>query len=353
MPEIHPGPLESPGNENRLKRAYWSAVLNTAIPNHARLRNGENPDLRPINLATQWPVMAQPKPKPAETDESDGFIRTTEGKRYDYHYYQSTSDLNMPSCMPDCKRYPDEHCLPTYTGFPLFLTISSMIQVIMFIYFYTSPHCFHYPATIYCPAQRAVALTDRQGQDIWNYDIWRLWTYQFAHAGLSHLVPNVVMQIIFGSFLEVVHGPLRVGTLYTTGVIFGGCFSLILKPHMSLVGASAGVYALITAVLANTVLNWSELNLINRIIRLFVAGGYLTADIGSIIMTGSQSNVSYIAHLGGALVGALLGLVILKNWDVKKNEVRCQVISFLVFMLVLISVAVLMLVGDLTHRTLF
>ena len=80
-------------------------------------------------MATQWPVMVQPKPKPAETDESDGLFRTTEGKRYDFHYYQSTSDLNMPSCMPDCKRYPEEHCLPTYTGFPLFLTISSMIQV--------------------------------------------------------------------------------------------------------------------------------------------------------------------------------------------------------------------------------
>ena len=223
----------------------------------------------------------------------------------------------------------------------------------MFIYFYTSPQCANYSVTIYCPAQRAVALTDRQGQEIWNYDIWRLWTYQFAHAGLGHLLPNVICQIIFGSFLEVVHGPLRVGTLYTTGVIFGGCFSLILKPYMSLVGASAGVYALITAVLANTVLNWSELDLINRVIRLFVAGGYLIADITSIIMTGSQSNVSYIAHLGGALVGALLGLVILKNWEVKRNEVRCQIVSLFLFLVLVILVAVLMLVGDLTHHTLF
>ena len=49
MPEIHLGPLETPRNGNRLKRAYWSAVLNTAIPGHARLRLGI--DLGSLGLA--------------------------------------------------------------------------------------------------------------------------------------------------------------------------------------------------------------------------------------------------------------------------------------------------------------
>ena len=40
-------------------------------------------------------------------------------------------------------------------------------------------------------------------------------------------------QIIFGTLLEIVHGPLRVGSLYTIGVIFGGCFSLIVKVTMN------------------------------------------------------------------------------------------------------------------------
>jgi rhomboid-related protein 1/2/3 len=196
-------------------------------------------------------------------------------------------------------------------------------------------------------------LTGRQGDNIWDYDVWRLWTYQFAHAGVGHLLPNVLCQIIFGTLLEIVHGPLRVGSLYTIGVIFGGCFSLIVKPHLNLVGASAGVYALITAVLANTMLNWSELALWGRVARLVLAGGYLIADIANIYLTGTVGSVSYVAHLGGALVGALLGLVVLKNWEIKKYEVKCQTISFFMFLFVVIITAILLIFGDRTHTTFF
>ena len=165
-------------------------------------------------------------------------------------------------------------------------------------------------------------------------------------------MPNVIMQIIFGAFLEVVQGPLRVGFLYTLGVVFGGCFSLIVSPYMNLVGASAGVYALITAVLANTALNWSELEIWGRLARLFLSGGYLVLDI-LVYLYGDSGNVSYVAHTGGAIVGLLLGLVVLKNWQIKKHEVWCQFISFALFLIILILTAVLLIVGVRTHTTFF
>ena len=101
------------------------------------------------------------------------------------------------------------------------------------------------PITQYCSAQHILALTGREGDDIWDYDVWRLWTYQFAHAGIGHLLPNVLCQIIFGTLLEIVHGPLRVGSLYTIGVIFGGCFSLIVKvkPSSLSYGSHKGILA--------------------------------------------------------------------------------------------------------------
>lgn len=116
-----------------------------------------------------------------------------------------------------------------------YIKFKYFFQVILFVYFYTSKFCADVPITQYCSAQHILALTGRQGDDIWNYDVWRLWTYQFAHAGIGHLLPNVVCQIIFGTLLEIVHGPLRVGSLYTIGVIFGGCFSLIVKVTMNFI----------------------------------------------------------------------------------------------------------------------
>ena len=41
----------------------------------------------------------------------------------------------------------------------------------------------------------------------------------FVHVDYSHTVFNMLMQIIVGIPLEMTHGPIRVGSLYLTGVI--------------------------------------------------------------------------------------------------------------------------------------
>ena len=43
-------------------------------------------------------------------------------------------------------------------------------------------------------------------ESITDYEIWRLWTYQFAHVGISHLSLNVLLQVCFGTVLETIHG---------------------------------------------------------------------------------------------------------------------------------------------------
>ena len=72
---------------------------------------------------------------------------------------------------------------------------------------------------------------------------------------------------------------------------------------MTLVGASAGVYALITAVLANAVLNWNELNLYSKIAKICLVMGYLIFDCVNVIWVHEvdESPFSVLAHLGGAI----------------------------------------------------
>ena len=53
-------------------------------------------------------------------------------------------------------------------------------------------------------------------------------------------------------------GSLRVLALYMAGVIFGSLGASCIQPTAYLVGASAGVYALVLAHLATLILNWKE-----------------------------------------------------------------------------------------------
>ena len=87
---------------------------------HQRLINdGQNKDLNPVKV----PVIFQPQTL------LDNLIEQKEGKRFDYKYFLSQSDLDMPSCRPRCHKSPEERC-PSYTGFPLFLMITSLLQVV-------------------------------------------------------------------------------------------------------------------------------------------------------------------------------------------------------------------------------
>ncbi len=53
-------------------------------------------------------------------------------------------------------------------------------------------------------------------------------------------------------------GSLRVALLYMAGVLLGALGASVSEPKKYMLGASAGVYALIAAHLATLILNWNE-----------------------------------------------------------------------------------------------
>lgn len=139
-------------------------------------------------------------------------------------------------------------------------------------------------------------------KDKMGYEFWRLYTYQFVHAGWEHLFGNCLMQLLIGIPLEMVHGPLRVGLIYSIGVIVGGCTDLIVTPTIGLVGASGGVYALLTAFIANIVINFDVMTILGKIARLIPISVFLIADIAGAVqrsISTTHDNVSWAAHLGG------------------------------------------------------
>lgn len=82
-----------------------------------------------------------------------------------------------------------------------------------------------------------------------------------------HLGFNLVVQLLVGLPLEMVHGSLRIGTVYMAGVIAGSLGTSVFDTDVYLVGASGGVYALLAAHLANVLLNYNNMQC--GILRLF------------------------------------------------------------------------------------
>jgi rhomboid-related protein 1/2/3 len=97
-----------------------------------------------------------------------------------------------------------------------------------------------------------------------------------VHASISHLVGNVVMQLLIGIGLERVHGSLRVALLYTLSGVAGAANVVMFVPHSTVVGASGAIYGLMGVTLANVVVNWDVMP--NRWWRLLFSAVLVAQD---------------------------------------------------------------------------
>jgi len=194
---------------------------------------------------------------------------------------------------------------------PLFLIVLSCSQIGVFIYHVVILTNEDKPVGPDGPAYV-------EGPLIFNphkkKEVWRFLTYMFVHSGYFHIVFNVLIQLMLGVPLEMVHRWWRILLIYLSGVVAGSLVVSITDPDVYLAGASGGVYALITAHLANVIFNWGQMEFAAlRLLTFLVLAG---VDIGVAVYyryVGNTTKVSYAAHIGGALVGLLLGMLVLRN----------------------------------------
>ncbi|MEA2011792.1 MAG: rhomboid family intramembrane serine protease [Verrucomicrobiota bacterium] len=137
-----------------------------------------------------------------------------------------------------------------------------------------------------------------------NFEIWRIFTYMFAHGSFSHILFNMWGLYLFGKPVEQRIGKQRFFYLFfVSGLVGGGIWLLFnwLSPYPVL-GASGAVFGLLIAA-AMTYPNM-------RIILLFppipmklktFAWGYAILEV--VLFFKGGSNIAHIAHLGGALGG--------------------------------------------------
>ncbi|HEY9225051.1 MAG TPA: rhomboid family intramembrane serine protease [Gemmatimonadaceae bacterium] len=132
---------------------------------------------------------------------------------------------------------------------------------------------------------------------------WTAVTYMFVHAGLWHLLANMYALYVFGPRLEHAWGLRKFAWFYIVCGLGGAAFDMAFLRSGGLVGASAGVFGVMTAY----AMQWPEdevylmfvlpMRVRTLVVALFAFN--LVLGIWGTSVTVGASNVAYFAHVGG------------------------------------------------------
>lgn len=155
---------------------------------------------------------------------------------------------------------------------------------------------------------------------------WRLLTAVLVHSGIWHIALNMLALWMIGRSLEPMLGRWRFLALYVLGGLGGSVAVAIISPETATIGASGAVFALFGALLV------IGLHLGANMTGLFVLLG-----INLVIGFVPGFNIAWQAHVGGAAIGALVGLIVLRT---RKRSQRVWQIVLLVALAALLLAAV-------------
>lgn len=197
---------------------------------------------------------------------------------------------------------PVEYAPPALAQLPLATWITAAVVTLVSAIGFADPRLVE--ALAFVPA------------DPWRHGGVTWLTPFFVHAGLLHLVGNLYFFLVFGDNVEDLIGRARMLTLLAIATVAGGVLHLLGDPRPAIpcVGASGGI----AGVLAFYALRFPRAELV---LRLPVGGWWrqatrLPAIVAFALWLGLQlllslrqasgwSSVSGLAHLGGALAGAV------------------------------------------------
>ena len=131
---------------------------------------------------------------------------------------------------------------------------------------------------------------------------WTIVTSLFIHAGLWHIIANMLTLYFFGTYLSRLVGKNKFLTVYFCGGILGSILFILLAPPFSIaVGASGAVFAL-----------GGALAVMRPKLRVFVFPIPIplplwSAVIGGFLILSLIPFIAWQAHLGGLVFGLIAG----------------------------------------------
>lgn len=151
------------------------------------------------------------------------------------------------------------------------------------------------------------------------YKPWSLITYGFFHAGIWHLVGNMIILYYGGRVVLDLFGEIKLLKLFFIGLLCGSITYLLsynlfpvfkgLKPPM--IGASAGAMAVFIFLAAYTP-NYTFRLAFFDVKIVYIAGFFIIMDL---IQIPSGNSGGHLAHLGGAAWGYYYNSQLNKGFD--------------------------------------
>jgi rhomboid protease GluP len=130
---------------------------------------------------------------------------------------------------------------------------------------------------------------------VFNGWYWQLFTSMFVHVNIVHLIGNMIFLLIFGLRAEELFKIQEYLAVYFIPGIAGNLLTLLFGPDMISAGASGAIFGLFGAC---TIFIRQALG--QSIVSVLIYSFFML-----IISTGP--NVNNLAHLGGLVVGLLIG----------------------------------------------
>jgi rhomboid protease GluP len=127
---------------------------------------------------------------------------------------------------------------------------------------------------------------------------WQLFTAMFVHANIVHLAGNIMFFLIFGLRAEEIFDLKEYLAVYFLSGLAGNIATLAYGPYMISVGASGAIFGVFGACTIY----------LRRIFRQPVIGALMSAFL-LLILNSVSVNVNILAHLGGLIIGLLLGYI--------------------------------------------
>lgn len=135
-------------------------------------------------------------------------------------------------------------------------------------------------------------------QYVLNGGYWQLFTAMFVHLDIIHLLGNMFFLLIFGLRAEELFTPTEYLLIYFLSGLAGNLLTLLFGPSMVSAGASGAIFGIFGACTIY----------LRRAFGQSIIGALLYAFF--LLMVSAGQGVNNLAHLGGVLVGLLLGYAI-------------------------------------------
>lgn len=163
------------------------------------------------------------------------------------------------------------------------------------------------------PEQKSgTAISDRSNEpNQW----FRFIVPMFLHAGLIHLGFNMLLQLTLGRDMEKQIGSLRFLLVYASsgifGFVLGGNYS---PPMIASTGASGSLFGILALTLLDLLYTWRERK--NPVRELM----FILLDCVIAFVLGLLPGLDNFSHIGGFLMGLVLGICILHSPNVLRQR---------------------------------